>query len=76
MEKLLSKIQSKSCIIEIFGLGYVGFPLAVKLSSVGFNVIGVDVNKKRISRLKRNELQDSEGLGEAVQFSECNINLF
>ena len=61
MEKLLSKIQSKSCIIEIFGLGYVGFPLAVKLSSVGFNVIGVDVNKKRISRLKRNELQDSEG---------------
>ena len=60
MEKLLSKIQSKSCIIEIFGLGYVGFPLAVKLSSVGFNVIGVDVNKERISRLERNELQDSE----------------
>ena len=60
MEKLLNKIQSKSCIIEIFGLGYVGFPLAVKLSSVGFNVIGVDVNKERIARLERNELQDSE----------------
>ena len=60
MKELLTKIQSKSCIIEIFGLGYVGFPLAVKLSSVGFNVIGVDVNKERISRLERNELQDSE----------------
>ena len=60
MEKLLNKIQSKSCIIEIFGYGYVGFPLAVKLSSVGFNVIGFDVNKERIARLERNELQDSE----------------
>ena len=60
MKELLTKIQSKSCIIEIYGLGYVGFPLAVKLSSVGFNVIGVDVNKERISRLERNELQDSE----------------
>jgi len=60
MQKLLDKIQSKSCIIEIFGLGYVGFPLAVKLSSVGFKVIGIDVNTERIARLEKNELQDSE----------------
>ena len=60
MQRLLDKIQSKSCIIEIFGLGYVGFPLAVKLSSVGFKVVGIDVNAERIVRLKKNELQDSE----------------
>ena len=60
MQRLLDKIQSKSCIIEIFGLGYVGFPLAVKLSSVGFKVVGIDVNTERIVRLKKNELQDSE----------------
>jgi UDP-N-acetyl-D-glucosamine dehydrogenase len=60
MQKLLDKIRSKSCIIEIFGLGYVGFPLAVKLSSVGFKVIGIDVNIERIARLGKNELQDSE----------------
>ena len=48
MQRLLDKIQSKSCIIEIFGLGYVGFPLAVKLSSVGFKVVGIDVSKKTI----------------------------
>ncbi len=60
MQKLLDKIQSKSCIIEIFGLGYVGFPLAVKLSSVGFKVIGIDVNVERITRLEKNELLDSE----------------
>jgi len=60
MQRLLDKIQSKSCIIEIFGLGYVGFPLAVKLSSVGFKVVGIDVNTERIVRLEKNELQDSE----------------
>ncbi len=60
MQELLDKIKSKSCIIEIFGLGYVGFPLAVKLSSAGFKVIGIDVNTERIARLEKNELQDSE----------------
>jgi len=70
MKELLTKIQSKSCIIEIYGLGYVGFPLAVKLSSVGFNVIGIDVNEERISRLKRNELQDSEEILKE-KFLEC-----
>ena len=70
MKELLTKIQSKSCIIEIYGLGYVGFPLAVKLSSVGFNVIGIDVNEERISRLKKNELQDSEEILKE-KFLEC-----
>ena len=37
--------------ISIFGLGYVGLPLAVKLSKY-FNVVGFDKNKKRIKELK------------------------
>ena len=70
MKELLNKIKTKSAVIEIFGLGYVGFPLAVKLSSVGFKTIGIDVNSARISRLKNNELQDSE---KTIQekFIEC-----
>ena len=38
--------------ISIFGLGYVGLPLAVKLSKY-FNVIGFDKNKQRIKDLKK-----------------------
>ena len=60
MKNLLEKIKNKSCIIEIFGLGYIGFPLAIKLASNGFKVIGVDINSERINRLKKNELLDSE----------------
>ena len=37
--------------ISIFGLGYVGLPLAIKLSKY-FNVLGFDKNKQRIRELK------------------------
>ena len=51
MEKLRETIKNKECIIEIFGLGYVGFPLAIRLATNGFRVIGIDVNQERITRL-------------------------
>ena len=38
--------------IVVIGLGYVGLPLAVKLSSA-FDVIGYDISAKRISELKK-----------------------
>lgn len=47
-------------MIEIFGLGYVGFPLLVRLSSAGYRVRGIDVNEDRIKRLKDDILHDSE----------------
>ena len=37
--------------IAIIGLGYVGLPLALKLS-LNFNVVGFDDNSKRIYSLK------------------------
>lgn len=46
--------------VEVFGLGYVGFPLAVRLAGAGMNVTGIDVNKDRISRLERGILLDTE----------------
>jgi len=56
----LSQTQSKKCIIEIFGLGYVGFPLSIRLATSGFKVIGVDVDSKRIERIQNNILNESE----------------
>jgi len=60
LEDTVKHINEKSISIEIFGLGYVGFPLTVRLASSGFNVIGIDVNQDRIQRLKDNKLMDSE----------------
>jgi len=70
MEKLRDKIKDRECIIEIFGLGYVGFPLAVRLATNGFRVIGIDVNHERINRLEKNELLDSE-ISLKDQFIKC-----
>ena len=60
LEKTLDSVEANSFVVEVFGLGYVGFPLAVKLASSGFNVIGIDVNSKRVQRLRENDLMDSE----------------
>lgn len=64
MEKLVQTYEfiksKKNIIIEIYGLGYVGFPLCVRLSKNGFKVIGIDINSMRIDRLKNNNLFDSE----------------
>jgi len=38
--------------MAIIGLGYVGLPLAVELGRVR-SVIGIDINEKRISELKK-----------------------
>ena len=77
MEKLRDKIKNKECIIEIFGLGYVGFPLAVRLATNGFRVRGIDVNHERIKRLEKNELLDSEISlkGEFIKCREKNLTL-
>jgi len=66
----LEKINSNSFLVEIFGLGYVGFPLAVRLASLGLNVSGIDVNSKRIERLQKNDLMDSE-LHLKEEFLKC-----
>ena len=60
LHETLESINKNSCLIEIFGLGYVGFPLAVKLSNGGFNVIGIEINQNRIKRLENNELNETE----------------
>ena len=43
----------KSLSIGVFGMGYVGLPLAIEFSKK-FKVIGFDTNKKRIADLNNN----------------------
>jgi len=70
LSKTLENIKKKSYFIEIFGLGYVGFPLAVRLASSGLKVRGIDVNENRVKRLNENHLMDSE-IYLREQFLKC-----
>jgi UDP-N-acetyl-D-glucosamine dehydrogenase len=53
-------VRSKKVIIEVYGLGYVGLPLSVRLSSAGFHVIGIDKDSTRVERLCVGKLHSSE----------------
>jgi UDP-N-acetyl-D-glucosamine dehydrogenase len=51
---LVSKrIKSRDYSVCIIGLGYVGLPLAMEFSEAGFSVLGLDIDKDKISKLKR-----------------------
>jgi UDP-N-acetyl-D-glucosamine dehydrogenase len=60
LEKTYDNVKKKSFTIEVFGLGYVGFPLAVRLANGGFDVLGIDVNPERLARLENNDLNETE----------------
>lgn len=45
---LLKRIQEKSIIVGVVGLGYVGLPLAVEKAKAGFKTIGFDVQAEKV----------------------------
>ncbi|HBF76219.1 MAG TPA: UDP-N-acetyl-D-glucosamine dehydrogenase [Clostridiaceae bacterium] len=47
-EELLNKIQNKTAVIGVVGLGYVGLPLAVEKAKAGYKVIGFDVQDSKV----------------------------
>ena len=49
---LIKRLKDKSATIAILGLGYVGLPLAVVFGEAGFNVTGVDPDKRKVDALK------------------------
>jgi len=50
-ESLLKKIEEKDAVIGIIGLGYVGLPLALAFTAKQFNVIGFDIDERKIPRI-------------------------
>lgn len=47
-KELLEKVQSRSIVAGVVGLGYVGLPLAVEKAKAGFKTIGFDVQAKKV----------------------------
>ncbi len=50
---LHEKIKSKKAKIGVVGLGYVGLPLAAAFAEKGFQVLGIDIDRKKVSALNR-----------------------
>ncbi len=52
---LKEKILTKQARVVVVGLGYVGLPLAVSFAKVGYEVLGLDLDKDRVQRLQNKQ---------------------
>lgn len=67
--RLLEKIQNRTAIVGVVGLGYVGLPLAVEKAKAGYKTIGFDIQNSKVQMVNegKNYIGDIiEGELEAV----------
>ncbi|WP_281413380.1 nucleotide sugar dehydrogenase [Microvirga sp.] len=54
-DTLLKRLNNKTAVIGIVGLGYVGLPLSLRYSEVGYKVIGFDIDQDKIDALNKGQ---------------------
>jgi len=52
---LLNRLNQKTAVIGVVGLGYVGLPLMLRYIEVGYRVVGFDVDASKVARLNAGE---------------------
>ncbi|MCW8843285.1 MAG: nucleotide sugar dehydrogenase [Rhodobacteraceae bacterium] len=50
-QELIDKLSKREAVIGILGMGYVGQPLALRYSGIGFKVLGFDIDDAKVERL-------------------------
>jgi len=50
-DALLEKLNNKTAVIGVVGLGYVGLPLSIRYAEVGYKVVGFDIDQSKIDIL-------------------------
>jgi UDP-N-acetyl-D-glucosamine dehydrogenase len=65
---LLEKIDNKSAVIGIIGLGYVGLPLMLRFTEAGYRVVGFDIDQTKVDAL-------NNGISYIKHISAASINL-
>ena len=58
--QLMIKIENKTAILGVIGLGYVGLPLAVEKAKAGYKTIGFDIQERKVKWVNEghNYIQD------------------
>lgn len=54
-QQLIEKLKSKTAVIGIVGLGYVGLPLMLRYSEVGYKVLGLDIDTSKVESLSKGQ---------------------
>ena len=51
LQDLAQRVQDKQAVVGVYGLGYVGLPLALRFAKVGIQVIGFDIDMSKVQQL-------------------------
>jgi len=51
VQQLIEKFNNKTAVIGVLGLGYVGLPLMLRYSELGFKVLGIDIDENKVKSL-------------------------
>ena len=54
-EQLLAKFEKCTASVAVIGLGYVGLPLAVAFAHGGYQVTGIDLDRRKVDAINRGE---------------------
>ena len=49
--ELIAKLDDRSAVIGVIGLGYVGLPLILRYAEIGYTTIGLDIDEKKTDLL-------------------------
>jgi len=71
LRSLVGKLHDNSAVIGILGLGYVGLPLMLRYSEVGYKVLGFDVDSDKVDRLNSGESY-IEHISDGAIAAACN----
>ncbi|MDR3551534.1 MAG: nucleotide sugar dehydrogenase [Clostridia bacterium] len=52
-DQLMEKISDRTAVLGVVGLGYVGLPLCVEMARAGYQVIGFDMQQKKVEMVNR-----------------------
>lgn len=77
---LCEKLNDKTAIIGIVGMGYVGQPLALRYSQVGYKVLGFDIDGKKVALLNSGHsdiehISDVDIAGATSRGLECTSDM-
>jgi UDP-N-acetyl-D-glucosamine dehydrogenase len=52
-QQLIAKAESRTALIGVVGLGYVGLPLVAEMAEAGYTVLGFDVTQRVVDTVNR-----------------------
>ena len=55
LDTLRQRLQYQQATIGIYGLGYVGLPLALRFTETGSRVLGFDIDPNKVEQLNNGQ---------------------